>query len=89
MPASEMIPHAFFAEPHAATSQECKQRAAECLRLVRTSLDSTNKALLLEMAQAWIRLAEQQTVMAKRSECSSTTTSTAAIALAARVLVEL
>jgi hypothetical protein len=27
---------------------------------VRTALDSTNKALLLEMAQAWIRLAEQQ-----------------------------
>jgi hypothetical protein len=59
MPAPDM-PRAFFAESHAPTSQECQQRAAECLRLVRTSLDSTNKALLLEMAQAWIRLAEQQ-----------------------------
>ena len=60
MPAPDM-PRTFFAEPHASTSQECQQRAAECLRLVRTALDPTNKALLLEMAQAWIRLAEQQT----------------------------
>jgi hypothetical protein len=59
MPATDM-PRAFFAESHLATSQECQQRAAECLRLVRTALDSTNKALLLEMAQAWIRLAEEQ-----------------------------
>jgi hypothetical protein len=59
MPAHAM-PRAFFAESHVSTSQECQQRAAECLRLVRTSLDSTNKALLLEMAQAWIRLAEEQ-----------------------------
>jgi hypothetical protein len=58
MPAPDM-PRAFFAEPSAATSQECQEKAAECLRLVRASLDSTNKALLLEMAQAWIRLAEQ------------------------------
>jgi hypothetical protein len=27
---------------------------------MRTAIDETNKALLLEMAQAWIRLAEQQ-----------------------------
>lgn len=54
-----VMPRAFFAEPPAATSQECQEKAAECLRLVRASLDSTNKALLLEMAQAWIRLAEQ------------------------------
>ena len=59
MPAPEM-PRAFFAEPRAATPQECQEKAAECLRLVGTSLDPTNKTLLLEMAQAWIRLAEQQ-----------------------------
>jgi len=53
-------PRTFFAEPYVATSQEYQQRAAECLRLVRISLDSTNKALLLEMAQAWIRLAERE-----------------------------
>ena len=59
MPAPDM-PRAFFTEPRAVTTQECQEKAAECLRLVRVSLDSTNKALLLEMAQAWIRLAEQQ-----------------------------
>ena len=58
MPAPDM-PRAFFTEPHAATSQECQEKAAECLRLVGTALDSTNKALLLKMAQAWIRLAEE------------------------------
>jgi hypothetical protein len=42
------------------TFQEYQHRAADCLRLMRTAIDETNKALLLEMAQAWIRLAEQQ-----------------------------
>jgi hypothetical protein len=59
MPEPDM-PRTFFAEPRVSTFQECQRRAAECLRLVRTTFDSTNKALLLEMAQAWIRLAEQQ-----------------------------
>ena len=59
MPAPVM-PRVFFAEPPTLTSKECQQKAADCLRLVRTVVDSTNKALLLEMAQAWIRLAEQQ-----------------------------
>jgi len=54
------VPRMFFAESHAATSQECQQKAAECLRLVQTSLDSTNKAILLKMAGAWISFAEQQ-----------------------------
>ena len=49
------VPHAFFAEPPASTPQECRRRTAECLR-VRTSLDSTNKALLLEMAQEGLGL---------------------------------
>jgi hypothetical protein len=52
----------FFAESHASTSQECQQKAAECLRLVQTLLDSTNKAILLEMAEVWISFAEQQKV---------------------------
>jgi hypothetical protein len=59
MPAT-VLPRAFLAEPQVLTSQECQQEAAECLRLVRSAIDSTNKALLLEMAQAWIRLAEEQ-----------------------------
>ena len=50
----------FFAEWHASTSQECQRKAAECLRLMQTSLDSANKAMLLEMAEAWISFAEQQ-----------------------------
>jgi hypothetical protein len=56
------MPRMFFADSHQSTSQECQQKAAECLRLVRTSLDSTNKAILLEMAEAWISFAEQQKV---------------------------
>ena len=59
MPASA-VPRAFFTEQPASTSQEYQQRAAECLRLVRSVVDSTNKALLLEMAEAWIKLAEQK-----------------------------
>jgi hypothetical protein len=62
----------FFAESHASTSQECQKKAADCLRLVRTLRDSTNKAMLLEMAEAWISFAEQQkaevNVRLKRSE---------------------
>ena len=54
------MPRMFFAESHAATSQECQQKAVECLRLLQTSLDSTNKAILLKMADAWISFAEQQ-----------------------------
>jgi hypothetical protein len=49
-----------FSESHASTSQECQQKAADCLRLVPTLRDSTNKAILLEMAEAWISFAEQQ-----------------------------
>jgi hypothetical protein len=57
----------FFAESHASTSQECQQKAADCLRLVRTLRDSTNKAILLEMAEAWISFAE-----AAKGEVNST-----------------
>jgi hypothetical protein len=35
-----------------------QERAAECLRIAQSMKDPTNKALLLEMAQAWVRLAE-------------------------------
>jgi hypothetical protein len=50
----------FFADLHASTSQECQQKAAECLRLAQALRDSKNKAILLEMAEAWISFAEQQ-----------------------------
>ena len=39
--------------------QDHQRRAAECLRLAREAADKTNKALLIEMAQTWARLAEQ------------------------------
>jgi hypothetical protein len=42
-----------------ATDKEYQERAAECLRLAQSMSDPANKALLLEMAQAWVRLAEQ------------------------------
>jgi hypothetical protein len=40
-------------------SGEYQERAAQCLRLARSTSDLTNKVLLLEMAQTWVRLAEQ------------------------------
>ena len=40
--------------------QDHQRRAAECLRLARDATDKTNKALLIEMAQTWARLAEQE-----------------------------
>jgi hypothetical protein len=36
-----------------------QQKAAECLRMAQESADATNKALLLEMAQTWVKLAGQ------------------------------
>ena len=34
-------------------------KGRQCLRLAQSMSDPTNKALLLEMAQTWVRLAEQ------------------------------
>jgi hypothetical protein len=36
-----------------------QQKAAECLEQAHAATDSTNKALLPETAEAWIRFAEQ------------------------------
>jgi hypothetical protein len=41
------------------TADQYRQRAAERLRLAQTMADLQDKALLLEMAQVWFRLAEQ------------------------------
>jgi hypothetical protein len=41
-------------------TEDHRRRAAECLRLAREAADKTNKALLIEMAQTWARLAEQE-----------------------------
>ena len=37
-----------------------QKRAADCLRLAQEVSDPTNKAMLLEMAQTWVSLAEQE-----------------------------
>ena len=37
-----------------------QKRAADCLRLAQEVSDPTNKAMLLEMAQTWVNLAEQE-----------------------------
>ena len=43
-----------------------QKRAADCLRLAQEVSDPTNKAMLLEMAQTWVSLAEQE--LAKRNK---------------------
>lgn len=40
--------------------QDHQRRAAECLRLAHEASDKTNKALLIEMAQTWAKLADQE-----------------------------
>ena len=40
-------------------SGEYEQFAAECLRLSRMVKDAQNKAMLLQMAATWIKLAER------------------------------
>lgn len=40
--------------------QDHQRRAAECLHLAREATDKINKALLIEMAQTWAKLAEQE-----------------------------
>jgi hypothetical protein len=42
--------------------EDHKRRAAECLRLAREVADKTNKALVIEMAQTWAKLAEQDKI---------------------------
>ncbi len=40
-------------------SDDYRQHALECLRLAQAADDARSKALLLEMAQAWVNLADQ------------------------------
>jgi hypothetical protein len=50
------------AEGSVSKFEDYKRRAAECLRLARAAADKTNKALLIEMAQTWAKLAEQDKI---------------------------
>ena len=45
-----------------------QKRAADCLRLAQEVSDPTNKAMLLEMAQTWVSLAEQELAKQRASE---------------------
>jgi hypothetical protein len=40
------------------TAEEHRDRARQCLYLAREMVDSTGKAMLVHMAQVWVRLAE-------------------------------
>jgi hypothetical protein len=44
------------------TPEEYQRRASDLLRIAQETDDPTNKALLLEMAQAWVNLAERTRV---------------------------
>lgn len=52
-------------EGSVAKFEDHQRRAAECLRLAREAADKTNKALLVEMAQTWAKLAQQEKVRAE------------------------
>ena len=41
------------------TVQDYQHRAAECLRMAHGTRNPTNKALFLEMALTWVKLADQ------------------------------
>jgi hypothetical protein len=38
---------------------EYRRNASECLKISRQAIDPKNRALLIEMANAWARLADQ------------------------------
>ena len=50
------------------TPEVYQQRAADCLRVAQQMTDPQNKALLLEMARAWVRLAEQAQTQRKEGD---------------------
>jgi hypothetical protein len=44
--------------------------AEECMELARTAKDAQAKAVLLHLAQVWVRLAEYQTADTEREDAS-------------------
>ena len=42
-----------------ASAQEYRRHASECVRLAQEAQSASDKALLLRMAETWIRLAER------------------------------
>jgi hypothetical protein len=52
-----MRPGTRLESPSQFTAEEHRERARQCLRLAQQTFDYADKALLLEMAQLWMRLA--------------------------------
>jgi hypothetical protein len=53
----EHIPE--LAAGHMRLADQYKRRAAECVRMAERTDNADDKALLLQMAQTWMRLAEK------------------------------
>jgi diacylglycerol kinase len=52
------------------TAEKYQRFAEECMELARTAKDSQARAVLLHMAQVWVRLAEYQTANSERENAS-------------------
>jgi len=52
------------------TAEKYQRFAEECMELARTAKDSQARAVLLHMAQVWVRLAENQTADSEREDAS-------------------
>ena len=48
------------------TYEKYQERAADLLRIAQETADPASKALLLEMAQAWVNLAERARAQSER-----------------------
>ena len=48
-------------------SQEYRRFAARCLKIARTTADEQTKAVMLQMAQVWSRLADEIEVARRES----------------------
>jgi hypothetical protein len=50
-------------------AEQYKARAAECVRLAERTSNSDDKAMLLQMADTWLRLAEKADDREPRQDC--------------------
>ena len=53
--------------PHVTRSQEYRLFAARCLEIARTTADEQTKAVVLQMARVWSRLADEIEVALRES----------------------
>jgi hypothetical protein len=51
-------------------AKDCQRYAVRCLQDARTTVDPRHKTFLVEMAQAWQRLAERETHARNGYTCS-------------------